>query len=151
LTIEREELNMVVLANTKQAAAAKTSLAYLTVGALTIVWTVIWYLYLRNNGAAQNTYLWVYGFLATGVVLLIIGFAVGQIGRSAMPAETAPTAAVTGVVPAATGMAAPVAAPTVAPAGQQNAAMPPAGSGQQVVNKGTIPPAAAAPSQARRT
>jgi hypothetical protein len=29
--------------------------------------------------------------------------------------------------------------------------MPPAGSGQQVVNKGTIPPAAAAPSQARRT
>ena len=137
---------MVVIANTKQAAAAKTSLAYLTVGALTIVWTVIWYLYLRNNGAAQNTYLWVYGFLATGVVLLIIGFAVGQIGRSAMPAETAPTAAVTGVVPAA-GMAAPVAA---APAGQANA-MPPAGTGQQVVNKGTIPPAAAAPSQAHRT
>jgi hypothetical protein len=152
LTIEREELNMVVLANTKQAAAAKTSLTYLTIGALVIVWTVIWYLYLRNNGAAENTYLWVYGFLATGVVLLIIGFAVGQIGRSAMPAETAPTAAVTGVVPAATGMAAPVAAPnTTAPAGQQNAAMPPAGSGQQVVNKGTTPPAAAAPSQARRT
>ena len=128
---------MVVLGNTKQAAAAKTSLAYLTVGALTIVWTVIWYLYLRNNGAAENTYLWVYGFLATGVVLLIIGFTVGQIGRSAMPAETAPTAAVTGVVPAVT-----AAAPTPAPA---------AGAGQQVVNTGTIPPAAVAPTQARRT
>ena len=137
---------MVVLGNTKQAAAAKTSLTYLTIGALVIVWTVIWYMYLKNNGAAQNTYLWVYGFLATGVVLLIIGFAVGQIGRSAMPAETAPTAAVTGVVPAATEQWRRSRTHYRA-TGQANAAMPPAGSGQQVVNKGTVPPAAAAPAR----
>jgi hypothetical protein len=133
---------MVVIGNTKQAAAAKTSLAYLTIGALTVVWTVIWYMYLKNNGATQNTYLWVYGFLATGVVLVLIGAGVGQIGRSAMPAETAPTAAVTGVVNTTPNAA-------VAPAVQPTA-MPPAGTGQQSVSVGTVPPAAAAPSQARR-
>jgi len=131
---------MVVIGQTKQAAAAKTSLTYLTVGALTVVWTVIWYVYLKNNGAAPNTFLWVYGFLATGVVLLIIGGGVGVIGRSAMPAETAPTAAVAGVVETSPG-AVPVQAVASAPA---------AGSGQQAVNFGTLPPAAVSPVQARR-
>src|SRR5437763_892096 len=46
--------DMVLFGNTKQAASAKTSLTYLTVGALTIVWTVIWYIYLNNNGAQPN-------------------------------------------------------------------------------------------------
>jgi hypothetical protein len=128
---------MALIGQSKQATAAKTSLIYLTIGALTIVWTAIWYWYLKNNGAAQNTYLWVYGFMATGVVLLIIGAAVGQIGRSAMPAETASTAE---VVPGAAG----------AVASSAPSASPPAGTGQQTMTRGTIPASPVAPAQARR-
>lgn len=75
----------------KQASSAKTSLIYLTVGALTVVWTLIYYMYLRQNGASENAFLWCYGFLLSGLVLLAIGFGVGHIGRSAMPAEVAAT------------------------------------------------------------
>lgn len=125
---------MVVMGQTKQAAAAKTSLTYLTVGALTVVWTVIWYVYLKNNGAAPNTFLWVYGFLATGIVLLIIGGGVGVIRRSAMPAETAPTPGVVENVVAAPAAPSVVQAPPAAPA----------------VNFSNLPPAAASPAQARR-
>ena len=57
---------MVLFGHTKQAASAKTSLTYLTTGALTVVWTIIWYLYLNRNGAGPNTYLWVYGFMMMG-------------------------------------------------------------------------------------
>jgi hypothetical protein len=144
---------MVLFGHTKQATSAKTSLTYLTVGALTIVWTVIWYIYLRNNGASQNAYLWVYGFMATGVVLLIIGAGVGTIGRASMPAETAPTAGVTGIagaaaVPGAAG--APVAGAVPAAVPPAAGGMPPAGADQQVANVNTVPPAPVAPAQARR-
>jgi len=138
---------MVLFGHTKQAASAKTSLTYLTTGALTVVWTIIWYLYLNRNGAGPNTYLWVYGFMATGVVLLIIGAGVGVIGRSAMAAETAPTAGVTGVATTTTMPPVGATAPGPAPAA---GGMPQAGTGQQPVTAGTIPPAPVAPAQARR-
>lgn len=72
--------------------AAKTSLAYITLGALLIVWTAIWYFYLRDTAAEVPLRTWYinYGLLATGVVLLVIGLAVGQIGRSARHAELPP-------------------------------------------------------------
>ena len=129
---------MVLLGQTKQAASAKTSLVYLTIGALTIVWSIIWYIYLNRNNAQPNTYLWAHGFLATGIVLVVIGLGVGQIGRSAMAAETAPAPAVVATTPQPA-----VAAP--APA-----VVPPAGAGQQVVTKGTVPASAVAPAQAAR-
>lgn len=124
-----------VSGQTKQATSARTSLTYLTIGALIVVWTIIWYVYLNNNGAAANTYLWAHGFLATGIVLVAIGLGVGQIGRSAMAAETAPTP----MVNAATPVAGTVATPA-----------PAAGSGVQPVAAGTVPAAAAAPIQAAR-
>jgi hypothetical protein len=124
-----------VSGQTKQATSARTSLTYLTIGALIVVWTIIWYVYLNNNGAASNTYLWAHGFLATGIVLVAIGLGVGQIGRSAMAAETAPTPAVAAATPVAGAVATPA---------------PVAGSGVQPVAVGTVPAAAAAPIQAAR-
>lgn len=85
---------------TKQATSAKTSIAYLTIGALTVVWSVIYYLYLKRTEASDLTFLWCYGFFFSGLVLIVIGLAVGRLGRAAMPAEVAPTPNVT-VMPAA--------------------------------------------------
>jgi hypothetical protein len=136
---------MVLFGHTKQAASAKTSLIYLTVGALTIVWTIIWYRYLNNNNAQPNTYLWAHGFLATGIVLVLIGLGVGQIGRSAMAAETAPAPAVAATTPGAS-----VAAPGAAVVTPAAAVAPPAGAGQQAVAAGTVPASAVAPAQAAR-
>jgi hypothetical protein len=72
--------------------AAKTSLAYITIGSLVLVWTAVWYWYLHTNpeGVAPRTWYFCYGLLATGGVLLIIGLAVGQIGRQARHAELPP-------------------------------------------------------------
>jgi hypothetical protein len=72
--------------------AAKTSLAYITIGSLLVVWTTIWYWYLRANPEGVQTSTWYicYGLLASGAVLLVIGLAVGQIGRSARHAELPP-------------------------------------------------------------
>ena len=72
--------------------AAKTSLAYITIGALVLVWTAVWHLYLRANPEEVLARTWYlnYGLLGTGVVLLAIGLAVGQIGRSARHAELPP-------------------------------------------------------------
>jgi hypothetical protein len=75
----------------KPSPAAQTSLIYITIGALTDVWSAIWYAYLRHNPpAADSTWYWCYGFFLSGLALLIIGLAVGRIGRSARHAELPP-------------------------------------------------------------
>jgi hypothetical protein len=72
--------------------AARTSLAYITVGSLLLVWTAIWYWYLHANPQEVQLLTWYicYGLLATGAVVLLIGLAVGQIGRQARHAELPP-------------------------------------------------------------
>lgn len=75
---------------TKQATSATTALIYITVGALTDVWTVIYYLWLQRHEGSDNAYLVCYGFFFSGLVLMLIGLGVGKIGRSARPAEVAP-------------------------------------------------------------
>jgi hypothetical protein len=72
--------------------AARTSLAYITIGSLVMVWTAIWYWYLRANpeGVLLRTWYICTGLFISGVVLLVIGLAVGQIGRSARHAELPP-------------------------------------------------------------
>jgi hypothetical protein len=77
--------------DTKQASSATTSLIYITLGALTAVWSGIYYFYLRGHGGTDVAYLYVSGFFLTGVVLFLIGIAVGRIGYAARPAEVAPT------------------------------------------------------------
>jgi hypothetical protein len=72
--------------------AAKWSLAYITTGALMLVWTIIWLWYLHANpeGVLPRTWYVCYGLLGTGAVVLVIGLAVGQIGRQARHAELPP-------------------------------------------------------------
>jgi hypothetical protein len=76
----------------KPSSAAKTSLAYITIGSLMLVWTAVWYWYLHANveSVLPRTWYFCYGLLATGAVLLVIGLAVGQIGRQARHAELPP-------------------------------------------------------------
>ena len=76
----------------RPSSAAKTSLAYITIGSLVLVWTAVWYWYLHTNpeGVLMRTWYICYGLLATGAVLLAIGLAVGQIGRRARHAELPP-------------------------------------------------------------
>jgi hypothetical protein len=77
---------------TRPSPAAFTSLIYITVGALMGVWSGIWYWYLTRHAeeVREFTWYWCYGFLLTGLVLFVIGLAVGQIGRSARHAELPP-------------------------------------------------------------
>ena len=71
--------------------AARTALIYITVGALTVIWTVMWYVYLFNNPSeTQSAYYWCTGFLVTGVALVFIGLGLRRIGRSARHADLPP-------------------------------------------------------------
>jgi hypothetical protein len=67
------------------------AITYITVGALAIVWTGIWYFYLNSYPPQTPApYYWCTGILLSGVALMIIGLAIGQIGRSARHAEMPP-------------------------------------------------------------
>jgi hypothetical protein len=71
--------------------AARTARLYITVGALLVVWTGIWYVYLRNEVPdAGGVYYWCAGLLVTGLTLFSIGLALGRIGRAARHAELPP-------------------------------------------------------------
>jgi hypothetical protein len=70
---------------------APVAIAYITLGALIGVWSGIWYFYLHNNPPQENTaYYFCTGFLLTGLVLIVIGLALGPIGRVARQAEHHP-------------------------------------------------------------
>jgi hypothetical protein len=107
---------------TKPSGAARTAITYITVGALIDVWTVIYWIYLSRHpeGHADAAYYWVYGFFFSGVVLLVIGLALGRIGKAARHADTLPEGSVDAAA-APANVAAPV-APAVNPAAaNQNA------------------------------
>jgi hypothetical protein len=127
----------------KPSSAARTSLVYITVGTLTVVWTVVWFIYLqRNPPDRESTFYWCFGFMISGFALLIIGLAVGQIGRSARHAELPPPE----VTPAEANaeQTAAARAPMVAPA---NPAMPaftnPGKAVTPTVQAPAVPPVAA--------
>jgi len=72
--------------------ATRAALLYITVGAVMIVWSAIYYVYLNNHPPAQGVdtpWYWCTGFLLTGATLLVIGLTVGWIGRSARQADQA--------------------------------------------------------------
>ena len=103
---------------TSHSPATRTAITYITAGALVVIWTIVWFIYLRNNPpSSSTTYYIVGGFMASGVILLMIGLGLGSIGRSARQADT-PTATIVqtpGVVAAAPQ------APTAAAASSNNA------------------------------
>ena len=80
-----------MLGDSKQASSATTSLIYITLGGLIDVWSIVYFFYLRSHNGSDIAYLYVYGFIFTGVVLFLIGLTVGRIGHSARSAEVAPT------------------------------------------------------------
>jgi hypothetical protein len=90
-------------------------LIYITVGAISVIWTGVWYIYLLNNPPeAHSVYYWCGGFLVTGLTLILLGLAVGQIGRSARHADSPPqevTQAILTTLPATVAPVAVTAAP----------------------------------------
>ena len=73
----------------KQASpAARTALAYVTVGTLIVIWSGVGFVYLYNY-PPDNTavYYSSTGSLVTGLALVFIGLALGRIGRSARHAD----------------------------------------------------------------
>jgi hypothetical protein len=76
----------------KPSTAARTALIYITVGTLMVVWTGVWRTFLHHYPPENDsTYYWCTGFMITGIALVILGLAVGQIGRSARHAELPPS------------------------------------------------------------
>ena len=62
--------------------AGRAALTYITVGAVTMIWAGVWYVYLLNNPRSETAYYWCTGFLVTGFVMIVIGSALGMISRS---------------------------------------------------------------------
>jgi hypothetical protein len=72
--------------------ATRAALLYITVGAVILIWSGIYYYYLTKHPSAEGTdmpFYWCTGFFLTGLVLLTIGLGIGWIGRAARPAEQA--------------------------------------------------------------
>lgn len=74
----------------KPSMAARMAIIYITIGALLGVWSGIWYFYLKRHDGSELLFYWCYGFFFTGLTLMIIGLALGRIGRAARHAEAPP-------------------------------------------------------------
>src|SRR5262245_3469047 len=105
--------------------AARTAIVYVTIGAITLIWTAIWFWWMVNHPPeSHGPYYIVAGLLATGVTLLLIGLGVGRLGYSARHADnaavviTSPTSTAAVVAPPAEAVTVPGAAapPAVPPA-----------------------------------
>jgi hypothetical protein len=82
---------------TKPSFGPRTSIIYITVGALMDVWVAVWYFaFGRGEGEAlsRSTQFWLLGIFLTGLTLIIIGAFLGSIGRAARKVEMPPPSAV---------------------------------------------------------
>lgn len=71
--------------------APSTSLIYVTIGTMLVVWTGVWYFVFRGGAEmTRTTQFWVVGFFLTGLALLAIGLLLGPLGRNANRAELPP-------------------------------------------------------------
>jgi hypothetical protein len=121
---------------TQPSPAARTALTYITLGALMVVWGGLWSWYLWHH-PTDNTvvYYLCTGVILTGVTLLVIGLAIGQIGWAARHADLPPEGHPPTAVPV------PPAAP---PAPQPTTVAGPPGGSVPVetpVNPPAVPPA----------
>jgi hypothetical protein len=113
---------------------------YITIGSLLMVWTGVWYVYVLNHPPeTSQVHYWLAGLALTGLTLAFIGLAVGQIGRSARPAEPSNPA----VIAAPTEQAAVPAGPVAPPATQNAPAVPAPGNGNGAVAAQPVPTSAA--------
>jgi hypothetical protein len=127
----------------KPSSAARTSLIYITVGALMDIWSAVWWWYLRNHQPDAPAGVWYVcgGLFLTGLVLLAIGLMVGHIGRSARHAELPPPEVTRAEANAEQNAAA--RAPIVAPVAAPGAVVPGTANGAVAPAPGTpaVPPA----------
>lgn len=75
----------------------RTSIIYITAGALIDVWTGVWYFAFGRGvegGLTRNAQFWLFGFFLTGLTLLTVGLLLGRIGRAARKSELPPSEAV---------------------------------------------------------
>jgi hypothetical protein len=113
---------------------AKYSLYYITVGSLVVIWSAIWFYYLRQSEvpAGDSRYYVCTGLFLSGIAVLVIGTLVGRIGQEGKSADV-PVGEVTAAAvapPPANGAAVPV---------QPVAAQPVAPQPVQVPNRATSP------------
>lgn len=81
------------LPRTQTSGPAFMAVVYITIGALMDVWSGLWYYFLRRHqSGSDNSYFWCSGFFFTGLALVVIGLALGRIGRQARRAESPPEA-----------------------------------------------------------
>jgi hypothetical protein len=98
---------------------ARTALIYITGGAMTVVWTAIWYVYLFNNPPPETSsvYYWCTGFLVTGMIAVLIGVGLSRTGHATSGVELPPAGVPYVVVtPPANGVAPALGASAPAPA-----------------------------------
>src|SRR5262245_17507918 len=73
---------------TKTSPAAQTALYYITAGALVLVWSGVWLVWLWGHTDSSSTsYYFCTGTILTGLALLVIGLLLGPIGKASKPAE----------------------------------------------------------------
>jgi hypothetical protein len=74
---------------TQPAFGPKVALAYVTVGSLIDVWTLVWY-FTRDYELSRMQQFWVVGLVLTGLTFVLLGLLLGPLGRSARRAELPP-------------------------------------------------------------
>ncbi|MFO0842661.1 MAG: hypothetical protein U0797_09745 [Gemmataceae bacterium] len=102
---------------------ARFSLYYITVGSLVVIWSAIWFYYLRHSDvpSGDTRYYICTGLLLSGLAVLVIGTLVGRIGQEGKAADVPigeiKAAAVTPPAQGANGAAPPVQPVATAPVG----------------------------------
>ena len=128
----------------KPSKAAHMAILYVTIGALLMVWSGVWYAWMMHTTAPDpnqphnDGYLYLcYAIFFSGLTLFVIGFALGRIGRAGRTAEMPPeSSGVPTAQPAVTSPPAQPAAmnnPPVIP-GQPPAAVQPVAAVSPVAN-----------------
>ena len=128
----------------KPSKAAHMAILYVTIGALLMVWSGVWYAWMMHTTAPDpnqphnDGYLYLcYAIFFSGLTLFVIGFALGRIGRAGRTAEMPPeSSGVQTAQPAVTSPPAQPAAmnnPPVIP-GQPPAAVQPVAAVSPVAN-----------------
>ncbi len=78
----------------KPSKAAQMAIAFVTLGALVMVNTAMFYIYTINHppadGHNDSSLYWCYSFFFSGMTLFVIGLLLGRIGRSGRKAEMPP-------------------------------------------------------------
>lgn len=103
----------------------RTALAYVTIGLLMCVWTIVWY-YTRDRELARSEWFWLSGLFFTGVTFAFLGMVLGRLGRAARQAELPPEEAIRAEAGIQQTAASHPPAVAMAPGGAGMATMPPA-------------------------